>query len=365
MAYEYVEKNGKIQLRQSSAASFFAEATQSCMSFEKRIDQLEDKILDSNPVTKKLHEKIKAVDEKISKMKYGAVYSKFKKMAQGMGRLLIAKEIGIGAVAGLCVYNFARNMKPMFYDAEKARQNYECEDLSDYMVKNKSKSARTIAKATLGAVAASCGLGEAYTAREVARTGVASIVAWPELKNVCKTAKDFVTRKSTWRDFTAACALFGTTVAAYAYGSGVWNSADVDTAGADAHTDVGGDHAGSSSASDEIGKADGSASLSDAKKKENKEKPDIPAPTYDLNPSEKTRVVPLQSEIKKYEKYFPKNEENTINYEDLKNGEIKPRSLQSSIAQQQQAEVVPTRQHIPYRTRKAFDLAVKKAKISR
>lgn len=361
MAYEYVEKNGKIQLRQSSAASFFAQATQSCMSLEERIDQIEDKILDSNPVTKKIHEKIKAVDEKISSMKYGNVYSKFKKMAQGMGRLLIAKEIGVAAVAGLCVYNFARNMKPMFYDAEKARQNYECEDISDYMVKNKSKSARTIAKATLGAVAASCGLGDAYMAREVARTGVASIVAWPELKNIYKTAKDFVTQKASWRDFTAACALFGTTVAAYAYGSGVWNTADVDTAGVDTHTDISGGHTDSSSA-DVVGKADGSASLSDAKKKEKKEQVDIPAPTYDLNPSEKTIVMPLQSAIKKFENYFPTDKEDTIDYEDVKNGGKKSPSLQSSIAQQTE---LPTRRHVPYRTRKAFDAAVKKAQISR
>lgn len=328
--YRVPRRDQKFQIRSSSAAGFFSEATQSCMSLEQRIDQLEDKVLDSNPVTKKIHEKVKMIDEKLSATKYGNVYSKFKKMAQGMGRLLIAKEIGVAAVAGLCVYNFARNMKPMFYDAEKARQNCECEDLGDYMARNKGKSARTIAKATLGAVAASCGLGEAYTVREVARTGVASIVAWPELKNVWKNAKDFVCRKASWNDFAASCALFGTTVAAYAYGSGVWNSADANvdapTSSVEGHTEGISDSQPTTSASDEIGKADGSASLSDAKKKEKKPEDIVkPGITADFSPSEKTIVLPLQKAIRKFDDYVP-NDGPSVPFE-------KYVSLQQNIAQ--------------------------------
>ncbi|MCQ2914078.1 MAG: hypothetical protein MJ247_02675 [Alphaproteobacteria bacterium] len=219
------EINKKLKVRQSSVSDFILDATRSTMLMEARLEHKKKNFIESVPVLSAINKKWNKFNNKMEE-KYGSMYTKARNVTLGIGRLAVAAQFGAPGLVGLCVYNFHKNIRPVFVEAEKARHSRKCENIGEFMKHNRKQTALSFSKAVLGAAATTCGLEGEYIGREVARTLTASIVAYPELKATVKEFGNFLIGRTSFKEVSKKASVFGMTVAAYAAGSGIWNSTE-------------------------------------------------------------------------------------------------------------------------------------------
>lgn len=203
-----------IAVKKSSVDRFAADATQTALNMKARLSQK----IDSAPVLKKISEKVKAFDAKMSE-KYGKRYRTARNMALGMGMAYGAARFGAEGLAALGVVNTLRAVAPMCLAAEKAKEKGSCSGLTDYMARHKADAALSCVSAGMSLSVAVAGVSGNEALREANGYVSAGLATIPQTASLAKSAAKWMTGRASWKDVRDDAAVLAMTFGAYLAGS--------------------------------------------------------------------------------------------------------------------------------------------------
>lgn len=181
----------------------------------ERIGQKTDKVIASVPLLKRISDKAKAFDAKMTE-KHGHVYTKIRDSIKNTARTVLAYQLfGIPGLVGMCAYKTGEKMYSLLKPAYEAKKRGETKSILSYFKQNKQESAFTLTSASLSIASASCTAAGVPAAVDAIRVGKASLLAYPEMKHVFKSFNRWMKGKESFKEVERDAAVLGITVATY------------------------------------------------------------------------------------------------------------------------------------------------------
>ena len=181
----------------------------------ERIGQKTDKVIASVPLLKRITDKVKAFDTKMTE-KHGHVYTKIRDSIKNTARTVLAYQLfGIPGLVGMCAYKTGEKLYSLLKPAYEAKKNGETKSILGYFKQNKQESAFTLTSASLSIASASCTAAGVPAAVDAIRVGKASLLAYPEMKHVFKSFSRWMKGKESFKEVERDAAVLGVTIATY------------------------------------------------------------------------------------------------------------------------------------------------------
>lgn len=181
----------------------------------ERVGQKTDSAIQSVPVLKRISDKIKAFDTKMTE-KHGHVYTKIRDSIKNTTRTVLAYQLfGMPGLIGMCAYKTGEKVYSLLKPAYEAKKRGETKSILSYFKQNKQESAFTLTSASLSIASASCTAAGVPAAVDAIRVGKASLLAYPEMKHVVKSFNRWMKGKESFKEVERDAAVLGVTIATY------------------------------------------------------------------------------------------------------------------------------------------------------